>query len=176
MKSYQFTQRLFTKYSDLDDKVIKIATKFDFYLIGGTALEIWMNQYHLKFNRNRSNNDLDFTCSPLTEIKNINSFKSELKQLNIKSQIDSIGYYRFEHDLIQVDILTDDANLIDRYGCLINNIKIMDPIYLYITKHQRSLKLGKNSERYKKDELDLKDLLQVIKLRGDYNKLQAELN
>jgi hypothetical protein len=173
---YQFTQRLFTKYSDLDDKVIKIASNLDFYLIGGTALEIWMNQYHLKFNRDRSNNDLDFTCSPLTEIKNINSLRSELKQLGIKSQVDSIGYYRFDHNLIQVDILTDDANLIDKYGCILNNIKIMDPIYLYLTKYRRSIKLDKNSNRRKKDDLDLKDLVQVIKLRGDYNKLHAELN
>lgn len=54
------TQNQFSVYSPLDGIVVKICISHHCFLIGGTALEILMNFHHLKFNRNRSENDFDF--------------------------------------------------------------------------------------------------------------------
>ena len=54
------TLPLFQQYTPYDTKIVKTATRYGLYLIGGTAIDLLCRYYSIPFWRSRSNNDLDF--------------------------------------------------------------------------------------------------------------------
>jgi hypothetical protein len=173
---------LFSIYSDLDEEIIEKASECNLYLIGGTAIEIWLNHLRLKGWRKRSLNDFDFIINEASS-NQLNRFRKFLKSKGFKIignlrlkrdkiTIDFFDYgnsnYEFDENLLRPDMLKTE-----------NSIKLMSPIFLFSSKFIRvrlinSIKIKNEiqNDRYKKDLKDLKDLLLIIKK----SKLEKKLN
>ena len=171
MKSSEVRTELFSIYDELDEEIIKEASKYDLYLIGGTAIEIWLNHLGIKGWRKRSNNDLDFLINKASNDQ-MNKFKDYLRKNGFtkKSEL-NYNYNEIEIDFLEV---LDEVNS-DMFK-VVNSIKLMSPIFLFTSKFNRiSVLFCKNrnnqeSDRYIKDLKDLKDLIKVIKkLKLDKN-------
>jgi len=153
--------KLFTKYTDLDSKVISIFNKYNYYLMGGTAIEFYLNSIGIKGWRSRSDNDLDFTAK-MKDLMSLPKILSELKSLDIYCVAKSLTYYKLKGKGIEVDILFDlDENLSDINELL--GIKLVSPRYIIQTKLDRLGKIGIEDDRGKKDLLDIRDILLYIK-------------
>ena len=171
--------KLFSIYSELDEEVVEKASYYDLYLIGGTAIEIWLSHLGLKGWRQRSNNDFDFLINAATN-NQLNNFKKFLKHKGFNS----LGSLRFRFNKIIIDFFDYedprfefDENLLepDLFKIIdslkfVSPVKLMSPVFLFSSKFLRvgfinSVKVKDRTQynRYIKDLKDLKDLLKIIK-------------
>jgi hypothetical protein len=187
---------LFSIYSDLDEEIIEKASENDLYLIGGTAIEIWLNHLGLKGWRKRSNNDFDLVINKASQKqrKNFEEFLiNEKFKENIKYK--AKNHSRFEYREIIIDLINygigkenflnpNMYKLIDpikskfKLFKIKDSIKIMSPEILFTSKYERVWKLYLNKtrkDRYKKDLKDLKDLFLIVRKLRLENKLEEEL-
>lgn len=112
----------YSRYSDLDDKVILKASSLGMPLIGGTALEFLAYHTNHISGRVRSDNDLDF-------ITNSEWLKDEF-QLWLKMNIDPV--------LVQVDVMLVKSHVIPKELVIdIKGILVMGPEYIIWSKLQR---------------------------------------
>ena len=165
---------LFSIYHNLDKEIIREASKNDLYLIGGTAIEIWLNYLAIKGWRKRSNNDLDFLINKASS-DDLYEFEDFLEdkgfervdhlsfKLKNKIKIDFLDYK-------QTSLRDDEYLLKSNMFRMINSIKLMSPVFLFTSKLSRAVYLIdskikdiKGKARLNRDLRDLKDLLKIIK-------------
>ena len=86
---------LITIYTNDDNLILSKATEFEMPLIGGTALELLANYYHVSGVRKRSNNDFDFIADQdFKIIKMKNWLAEEINPKNIQVDIMSIKSHK----------------------------------------------------------------------------------
>jgi len=169
----------FSIYHKIDKKVVSEASKCDLYLIGGAAIEIWINHLNLRGNRNRSNNDLDFITYKYNP--KYKRFKNYL--LDNKFQLEESGFIDF-YDLkedgktvVEVDVLLDADRNTFRKISKVKGINVMSPVFLFSSKFNRFVTLDKlnHKEKFTRDNLDLLDILKVINKLNMVDELENEL-
>ena len=168
--------KLFSVYSKLDEKVLKICNAHHCFLIGGTALEILMNFNHLKFNRKRSVNDFDFVMR-VSNSPHIKLIDQELcRQRDFAKTGDDRIMVNFNSDLVEVDILVT-AEKIDQQDILtVGEYKIMSPVWMFASKFSRYMSIDPlvQKEKFERDRFDLFDLLNLINKDGAEKLTQLE--
>ncbi len=154
---------LFEIYSEFDEKIVQLATQHQCFLIGGTAIDFFCRQTKIENWRSRSFNDLDFWCHSKNKKTSQKMLKILIKEMDfeIKEEYDFMITLRNETLNIDVDILYDydEENCI--YSTTNQNIGVMSPVYLFVSKFDRYI-LAKDKERIEKDFYDLRILLKII--------------
>lgn len=171
----RFSQELFTTYTKLDSKIVDLATNCNCYLIGGTALELWMNHFGFELSRLRSDNDFDFLAvhgEPL-----LDKFSEGLNKYKANEVVtDSMKSYIIKNPKIEVDLLISYEHVPEMMFYELHGIKVMVPMYMFVSKFQRYVTLnfvkGKKKQ-FEKDESDLLDLLKLIERRETVNLLET---
>lgn len=175
-------EKLFSIYHQLDEEIIKKASSCNIYLIGGTALEVWMKYLKLRPNRKRSKNDLDFIT--FTYNPKVYTFNSYLIKNNFslakESEDTFINFYQLIENnspVVEVDLLFEASKEFENRITEVRGIKLMKPEFLFASKFNRWVTLSKekHTERYQRDYKDLIDLLQVISKLSLEDSLEQEL-
>ena len=132
------TLPLFQQYTPYDTEIVKTATRYGLYLIGGTAIDLLCRYYSIPFWRNRSDNDLDFWTAYDNSHKDkfIRNIKHTLGFV-VKEDSDYMLSLESSNIHTDTDILIDYEYNNSRFGCIINDIKVMSPIYLFASKFDR---------------------------------------
>ena len=60
MRKLSIIKPLFENYTTIDEPIVRLASSYQLYLIGGTVIDMLCRNYEVSNNRNRSNNDIDF--------------------------------------------------------------------------------------------------------------------
>lgn len=175
-KSMSKTLPLFRQYTPYDIDIVKTATKYGLYLIGGTAIDLLCRYYSIPFWRNRSDNDLDFWTA-------YNNGHKDKFIRHIKSTLDFVAKENSDYmqSLESFTIHTDTDILIDydlnncKFCYTINNIKVMSPIYLFASKFDRYLNCN-NVHRKTTDFKDLQTLLLLIERTNGFDELENHLS
>lgn len=167
---------LFTMYEKTDGDIVKLGNSKGLSLIGGTAIEIWMNHYRLPKSRIRSKNDFDFISPKVNNGEVI----EELTRRGFKITSTDAGITTLKSSDTEVDILVD-TNIKASHITNVRGIQLVLPVYLFISKFNRyrSLILRAARDEYAKvkvqrDESDLIDLLSIMNHRGDSDILLLE--
>ncbi|MFA6831897.1 MAG: hypothetical protein WCR36_06470 [Bacteroidaceae bacterium] len=126
-----------THYNDADEKVILKASSLGMPLIGGTALEVLADYYHVPCIRKRSENDLDFSSTSEVAIKN---FKSWVVANTDPDKV-KVDIYSIPHLKIPFELKLN-----------IKGVLVMSPIYLIWSKLQRA------------NDKDIKDIIWLLTL------------
>ena len=167
---------LFQQYTPYDTEIVKTATRYGLYLIGGTAIDLLCRYYSVPFWRNRSDNDLDFWTSFANKERD-----RFVKQVGSKFGIgveDSSEYMvslELEKVKIETDILIDYDCTNTKFASSINGICIMSPIYLFSSKFDRYINTA-NIQRKKTDFYDLRTLLSIIEKTNGFDELESHLS
>lgn len=132
----------YSRYSDLDDKVIKKATETGLPLIGGTALEVWAAATGTEGVRKRSDNDLDFIVGSISKSQEFSKW--------VKENIDP--------EKVKVDLMLVRSHDFEPYKTLVDGVLVMKPEYLLWQK------LTRGNDRDKKD---IKWLLSISDLSDE---------
>lgn len=165
----------FQQYTPYDTDIVKMASQYDLYLIGGTAIDFLCRYYSIPFWRKRSDNDLDFWTTYKNSQKDnfINYIKCNWGFI-VKEDSDymlSLKSYTIHTD---TDILIDyDCNN-SKFGHTVNDIKVMSPIYLFTSKFDRYLNCN-NKQRKTTDFKDLQTLLILIEKINGFDELENHL-
>jgi hypothetical protein len=124
---------IFSIYNNkLDSKIVKEASKNDLYLMGGTAIEIWLNKLKLDKWRKRSDDDFDLLTNRASN-NQINNFYEFLKESRFKKET----YMKsFKFNNVTVDLLNnneeplkhDKIKLKDNMFHTLDSVKIMSEI------------------------------------------------
>lgn len=167
---------LFESYTELDKPIVRTASNFQLYLIGGTAIDMLCNYYCVDNNRNRSNNDIDF-LSFATDIFKTKDFVHQLViSYDFKIDIESDYMITLVNNNrgIDVDILIDHGTKDSRYCMTVNNVLVMSPCYIIYNKLDRYLSTT-NEERKKIDIADIETLLKIADKIGEseFSKLES---
>lgn len=170
------TLPLLQQYTPYDTEIVKTATRYGLYLIGGTAIDLLCRYYSIPFWRNRSNNDLDFWTSFANKERD-----RFVKQVGGKFGIgveDSSEYMvslELEKVKIETDILIDYDCANTKFASFINGICVMSPIYLFSSKFDRYINTA-NIQRKKTDFYDLRTLLSIIEKTNGFDELESHLS
>lgn len=167
---------LFESYTELDKPIVRIASNFQLYLIGGTAIDMLCNYYNIDNNRNRSNNDIDFLSFATNKSKTKDFVNQLMISYNFKVDIESNYMITLANNNrgIDVDILIDYDNNDHQYCMTVNNVLVMSPCYLIYNKIDRYLSTT-NEERKKIDIADIETLLKIADKIGEseFSKLES---
>lgn len=131
-----------SRYTDLDDIVIKQATAMGMPLIGGTALELWAKATNTPGVRKRSDNDLDFMASSLGEVAGYNEWVGE----------------NVDVSKVKTDVMLVRSHDYTPWEVVVDGVLTMKPEYLLWSK------LTRGSE---KDKNDIKWILSIKSLRDE---------
>ena len=157
--------KLFTVYSKFDNEIVKKGSELGFYLIGGTAIEIWLTYFGIKGWRKRSNNDIDFLFNELDfDDRKYRGEFFKWQSKNVDSKSVKVDWFGIEGDCSE--FLYKE----------IKGIKVMHPYFLFTSKYDRLQESDseKDTERVKKDIKDLKDILKIInKMDKGFSKFQS---
>ena len=126
---------LFQQYTPYDTKIVKTATRYGLYLIGGTAIDLLCRYYSVPFWRSRSNNDLDFWTAYDNSHKD--RFVRHIKRtLGFVVKEDSGYMLSLESSSIHTDtdILIDYDRKNRKFGYAVNDIKVMSTLLLLIER------------------------------------------
>lgn len=125
-----------SRYSDLDDQVIKKATEFGLPLIGGTALELWAKATNTPGVRTRSDNDLDFIANNLAKVHSFDDWVRESS----------------DPDKVKTDVMLVRSHDFTPWITMVDGVLTMRPEYLLWSK------LTRGSQ---KDKQDIKWILSI---------------
>ena len=154
------TLPLFQQYTSYDTKIVKTATRYGLYLIGGTAIDLLCRYYSVPFWRSRSDNDLDFWAAYDNSHKD--KFVRHIRRtLEFVVKEDSDYMLFLESPTIHADILIDYDHNNCKFGYTVNDIKVMSPIYLFASKFDRYVNCN-NARRKTTDFKDLQTLLLLM--------------
>lgn len=170
------TLPLFQQYTPYDTKIVKTATRYGLYLIGGTAIDLLCRYYSVPFWRSRSNNDLDFWTTYDNSHKD--RFIRHIKHtLGFVVKEDSDYMLSLESSTIHTDtdILIDYDRNNCKFGYTFNDIKVMSPIYLFASKFDRYVNCN-NAQRKTTDFKDLQTLLLLIERTNGFDELENHLS
>lgn len=170
------TLPLFQQYTPYDTEIVKTATRYGLYLIGGTAIDLLCRYYSIPFWRNRSDNDLDFWTAYDNSHKDkfIRNIKHTLGFV-VKEDSDYMLSLESSNIHTDTDILIDYEYNNIRFGCIINDIKVMSPIYLFASKFDRYVNCS-NVQRKTTDFKDLQTLLLLIERTNGFDELENHLS
>lgn len=170
------TLPLFQQYTPYDTEIVKTATRYGLYLIGGTAIDLLCRYYSIPFGRNRSDNDLDFWTAYDNSHKDkfIRNIKHTLGFV-VKEDSDYMLSLESSNIHTDTDILIDYEYNNNRFGCIINDIKVMSPIYLFASKFDRYVNCS-NVQRKTTDFKDLQTLLLLIERTNGFDELENHLS
>lgn len=131
-----------SRYSDLDDSVIKKATDLGMPLIGGTALELWAKATGTPGVRKRSDNDLDFLSNSVSKTTKFDSW--------VRKEVDT--------DKVKTDVMLVRSHDFSKWETVVDGVLTMKLQYLLWSK------LTRGSE---KDKQDIKWILSVKQLKDE---------
>ena len=170
------TLPLFQQYTPYDTKIVKTATRYGLYLIGGTAIDLLCRYCSIPFWRSRSDNDLDFWTAYGNSHKD--KFIRHIKRtLGFVVKEDSDYMLSLESSTIHTDtdILIDYDRNSCKFGYTVNDIKVMSPIYLFASKFDRYVNCN-NVQRKTADFKDLQTLLLLIERTNGFDELENHLS
>ncbi|EHP51036.1 hypothetical protein [Odoribacter laneus] len=170
------TPTLFQQYTPYDTEIVKTATRYDLYLIGGTAVDLLCRYYSIPFWRNRSDNDLDFWTSSAN--KERNRFVKQVGRkfgISVENSSDYMVSLELEKVKIEADILIDYDCTNTKFTSSIDGICVMSPIYLFSSKFDRYINTA-NIQRKKTDFYDLRTLLSIIEKTNGFDELESHLS
>lgn len=180
MKKFKIIDRngeaIFEQYTEFDTDIVKAASKYELYLIGGTAIDLLCNYYSVQFWRSRSDNDLDFWTSYDNEGRNV--FISHIKDnfsFDSKETSDYMVSLESSNIKTDVDILIDRDYNNKEFAYSVNGIKVMSPIYLFSSKFDRYISTT-NVQRKETDFKDLRVLLSIIEKINGFDELEFHLS
>ena len=168
MRKLSIKKQLFESYTTIDEPIVRLASNYQLYLIGGTAIDMLCQHYGISNNRSRSNNDIDF-LSFAVNLSQTQRYVSKLvNQYNFKKDIESDYMITTTNKSmgIDVDILIDYDNSNRQYGMTVNNILVMSPCYMVYNKLDRYLS-STSEERKKIDIADIETLLKIMDKIGE---------
>lgn len=168
MRKLSIIKPLFENYTTVDEPIVKLASSYQLYLIGGTAIDMLCRNYGINNNRNRSNNDIDFLSFATNLIKTQEYVNKLMYLYNFKKDIESSCMITMNNSNVgvDVDILIDyDSNNLE-YGTMVNGILVMSPCYMVYSKLDRYLN-SINEERRKIDIADIETLLKIMDKIGE---------
>lgn len=167
---------LFQQYTPYDTEIVKTATRYGLYLIGGTAIDLLCRYYSIPFWRNRSDNDLDFWTSFVN--KERDRFVKQVGSkfgIGVEDSSDYMVSLELEKVKIETDILIDYDCANTKFASFINGICVMSPIYLFSSKFDRYINTA-NIQRKKTDFYDLRTLLSIIEKTNGFDELESHLS
>lgn len=170
------TLTLFQQYTPYDTEIVKTATQYGLYLIGGTAIDLLCRYYSIPFWRNRSDNDLDFWISFAN--KERDRFVKQMGSkfgIGVEDSSDYMVSLELEKVKIETDILIDYDCANIKFTSSINGICVMSPIYLFSSKFDRYINTA-NIQRKKTDFYDLRTLLSIIEKTNGFDELESHLS
>lgn len=170
------TLPLFQQYTPYDTEIVKTATRYGLYLIGGTAIDLLCRYYSVPFWRNRSDNDLDFWTSFAN--KERDRFVKQVGGkfgIGIEDSSDYMVSLELEKVKIETDVLIDYDCANTKFASSINGICVMSPIYLFSSKFDRYINTA-NIQRKETDFYDLRTLLSVIEKTNGFDELESHLS
>lgn len=176
MRKLNIIKPLFENYTTVDEPIIRLASNYQLYLIGGTAIDMLCRNYGISNNRNRSNNDIDF-LSFATNLSKTQEYVNKLMYLyNFRKDIESSYMITAINDNVgvDVDILIDYDSSNLEYSTMVNGILAMSPCYMVYNKLDRYLN-STNEERKKIDIADIETLLKIMDKIGEseFSKLES---
>lgn len=166
----------FRQYTKFDLPIVKMASQYGMYLIGGTAIDLMCNKYSVRFWRDRSDNDLDF-WTPYTN-QNRSKFLEYTREnfgIRVEESSDFMVSLELEKVKIEIDILIDYDSINTKFGSSINGIYVMSPVYLFPSKFDRYINTA-NVQRRETDLNDLRVLLSIIEKTNGLNELENHLS
>ena len=170
------TLPLFQQYTPYDTEIVKTATRYGLYLIGGTAIDLLCRYYSIPFWRNRSDNDLDFWTSSAN--KKRDRFVKQVGGkfgIGVEDSSDYMVSLELKKVKIETDILIDYDCANTKFASSINGICVMSPIYLFSSKFDRYINTA-NIQRKKTDFYDLRTLLSIIEKTNGFDELESHLS
>ena len=170
------TPTLFQQYTPYDTEIVKTATQYSLYLIGGTAIDLLCRYYSIPFWRNRSDNDLDFWTSFAN--KERDRFVKQVGSkfgIGVEDSSDYMVSLELKKVKIETDILIDYDCANTKFAYYINGIFVMSPIYLFSSKFDRYINTA-NIQRKKTDFYDLRTLLSIIERTNGFDELESHLS
>lgn len=170
------TLTLFQQYTPYDTEIVKTATRYGLYLIGGTAIDLLCRYYSIPFWRSRSDNDLDFWTSFAN--KKRNRFVKQVGSkfgISVEDSSDYMVSLELGKVKIETDILIDYDCVNKKFASSINGIGVMSPIYLFSSKFDRYINTA-NIQRKKTDFYDLRTLLSIIEKTNGFDELESHLS
>lgn len=176
MRKLKIIKPLFENYTTVDEPIVRLASNYQLYLIGGTAIDMLCRHYGISNNRNRSNNDIDF-LSFATNLSKTQECVNKLMHLyNFRKDIESSYMITMNNSNVgvDVDILIDYDSSNLEYGMTVNGILVMSPCYMVYNKLDRYLN-STNEERKKVDIADIETLLKIMDKIGEseFSKLET---
>ena len=176
MRKLKIIKPLFENYTTVDEPIVRLASNYQLYLIGGTAIDMLCRHYGISNNRNRSNNDIDF-LSFATNLSKTQEYVNKLMHLyNFRKDIESSYMITMNNSNVgvDVDILIDYDSSNLEYGTTVNGTLVMSPCYMVYNKLDRYLN-STNEERKKIDIADIETLLKIMDKIGEseFSKLES---
>ena len=168
MRKLKIIKPLFENYTTVDEPIVRLASNYQLYLIGGTAIDMLCRHYGISNNRNRSNNDIDFLSFAVNLSRTQEYVEELMYQYGFTKGIDSkYMITATNHDAgVDVDILIDYDSNNPEYGTTVNGILVMSPCYMVYSKLDRYLN-SINEERRKIDIADIETLLKIMDKIGE---------
>ena len=180
MKKFKIIDRngeaIFEQYTEFDTDIVKAASKYELYLIGGTAIDLLCNYYSVQFWRSRSDNDLDFWTSYDNQDRKkfINHIKDSFS-FEPKETSDYMVSLESSNIKTDVDILIDRECNNKHFTHSTGGINVMSPIYLFSSKFDRYINCS-NIQRKEIDFKDLRTLLSIIEKINGLDDLEYHLS
>lgn len=169
MRKFNIIKPLFENYTTIDEPIVRLASNYQLYLIGGTAIDMLCRHYGISNNnRNRSNNDIDFLSFAVNLSRTQEYVEELMYQYGFTKGIDSKYMITAVNNTVKVDvdILIDYDSNNSEYGMTVNGILVMSPCYMVYSKLDRYLN-SINEERRKIDIADIETLLKIMDKIGE---------
>lgn len=176
MRKLKIIKPVFENYTTVDEPIVRLASNYQLYLIGGTAIDMLCRHYGISNNRNRSNNDIDFLSFAANLLKTQEYANKLMHLYNFRKDIESSYMITMNNSNVgaDVDILIDYDSSNLEYGMTVNGILVMSPCYMVYNKLDRYLN-STNEERKKIDIADIETLLKIMDKIGEseFSKLES---
>ena len=140
MRKLNIIKPLFEVYTVLDESIVKIASSYNLYLRGDTAIDALCRHYGVNNDRHRSNNFIDFLSFDIN-LEQVQEYVDKLtRQYNFEKDIDEDCMITMSNnDGVNINIAIDDDQNNIRYSMTVNGILVMSPSYMLYNKLDRYL-------------------------------------
>ena len=168
MRHLNVRRPLFESYTNLDEAIVFMAARYQLYLIGGTAIDLYCRRYGVQNNRHRSKNDIDFLSFSSSSAQTQEYIRKLVEQYWFKTEIESDYMISLtNHNLeIDVDILIDYDQSSMQYCTTVSGIAVMSPSYMAYNKLDRYFH-SSNESRKQTDLEDIRTLLLIMDKIGE---------
>ena len=167
MRKLNIIKPLFEIYTVLDESMVKIASSYNLYLRGDTAIDMLCRYYGVNNDRHRSSNFIDFLSFDIN-LEQVQEYVDKLtRQYNFEKDIDEDCMITMSNnDGVSINIAIDDDQNNIRYSMTINGILVMSPSYMLYNKLDRYLN-SIDAERRSIDAPYIETLLKIMDKIGE---------